>query len=110
MPTDRFTFPGHAGHDLAARLDLPEGPHLATAMLAHCFTCGKDIAASRRIADTDAPRPATATARGEEVTAGHHQVIAESASRQHGARAVDDVALGDRGQADAHATAPERHS
>ena len=23
MPTDRFTFPGHAGHDLAARLDLP---------------------------------------------------------------------------------------
>jgi len=50
MPTDRFTFPGHAGHDLAARLDLPEGPHLATAILAHCFTCGKDIAAARRIA------------------------------------------------------------
>ena len=50
MPTDRFTFPGHAGHDLAARLDLPDGPHLATAILAHCFTCGKDIAAARRIA------------------------------------------------------------
>ena len=50
MPTDRFTFPGHAGHDLSARLDMPEGPHLATAILAHCFTCGKDIAASRRIA------------------------------------------------------------
>ncbi len=49
MPTTRFTFPGHAGHDLAARLDLPDGPHLATALLAHCFTCGKDIAASRRI-------------------------------------------------------------
>jgi putative redox protein len=29
---------------------MPEGPHLATAILAHCFTCGKDIAASRRIA------------------------------------------------------------
>jgi putative redox protein len=50
MPTERFTFPGHAGHDLAARLDLPEGPHLATALFAHCFTCGKDIAAARRIA------------------------------------------------------------
>ena len=50
MPTDRFTFPGHAGHPLAARLDRPEGPHLATALFAHCFTCGKDIAAARRIA------------------------------------------------------------
>ncbi|ROU02372.1 bifunctional alpha/beta hydrolase/OsmC family protein [Histidinibacterium lentulum] len=49
MHTDRFTFPGHAGHLLAARLDLPEGPHLATALFAHCFTCGKDIPAARRI-------------------------------------------------------------
>src|SRR6056297_1261834 len=49
MPTERFTFPGHDGHDLSARLDLPDGPHLATALLAHCFTCGKDIAAARRI-------------------------------------------------------------
>ncbi len=50
MPTERFTFPGHAGDDLSARLDLPEGPHLATALFAHCFTCGKDIPAARRIA------------------------------------------------------------
>ncbi len=49
MPTDRITFPGHAG-TLDARLDLPEGPHLATAVFAHCFTCGKDIPAARRIA------------------------------------------------------------
>lgn len=49
MGMDRFTFSGHAGDDLAARLDLPEGPHLATALFAHCFTCGKDIAAARRI-------------------------------------------------------------
>jgi putative redox protein len=49
MPTDRFTFPGSTGADLAARLDMPDGPHLATAILAHCFTCGKDIAAARRI-------------------------------------------------------------
>ena len=50
MPTERFTFPGHSGDLLAARLDLPDGAPLATAVLAHCFTCGKDIAASRRIA------------------------------------------------------------
>ncbi|MBY6114803.1 bifunctional alpha/beta hydrolase/OsmC family protein [Mameliella alba] len=50
MPTERISFPGHAGDRLAARLDLPEGPLLATALFAHCFTCGKDIAAARRIA------------------------------------------------------------
>ena len=50
MPTERLTFPGHAGHPLAARLDLPDGPHLATALFAHCFTCSKDIPAARRIA------------------------------------------------------------
>jgi len=49
MPTDRISFPGHAG-TLDARLDLPDGPHLATAVFAHCFTCGKDIPAARRIA------------------------------------------------------------
>ncbi len=50
MSIERFTFSGHAGDDLAARLDMPEGPHLATALFAHCFTCGKDITAARRIA------------------------------------------------------------
>ncbi|QYX56743.1 bifunctional alpha/beta hydrolase/OsmC family protein [Roseovarius sp. SCSIO 43702] len=49
MPTERFTFTGHDGHDLSARLDLPDGPHLATALFAHCFTCSKDIPAARRI-------------------------------------------------------------
>ncbi len=49
MPTERITFPGHNGDALAARLDLPEGPHLATALFAHCFTCSKDIPAARRI-------------------------------------------------------------
>ena len=49
MPVERISFPGHAG-TLDARLDLPEGPHLATAVFAHCFTCGKDIPAARRIA------------------------------------------------------------
>jgi putative redox protein len=50
MPTEKFTFAGHSGHDLAARLDRPDGPQLATALFAHCFTCGKDIAAARRVA------------------------------------------------------------
>ncbi|MFA8442815.1 alpha/beta fold hydrolase [Yoonia sp.] len=50
MPTEKLTFAGHAGHMLAARLDMPNGPHLATALFAHCFTCSKDITAARRIA------------------------------------------------------------
>ena len=49
MGMERFTFKGHAGDALAARLDMPDGPHLATAIFAHCFTCGKDITAARRI-------------------------------------------------------------
>lgn len=49
MSMERFTFEGHSGDALAARLDLPDGPHLATALFAHCFTCGKDITAARRI-------------------------------------------------------------
>ncbi len=50
MPSKRITFTGHDGSQLAACLDMPEGPHLATALFAHCFTCSKDIAAARRIA------------------------------------------------------------
>lgn len=50
MPTERVTFPGHDGSLLNARLDLPTGPVLATALFAHCFTCSKDIPAARRIA------------------------------------------------------------
>lgn len=50
MPSERITFPGHDGIPLAARLDLPDGPVLATALFAHCFTCSKDIPAARRIA------------------------------------------------------------
>jgi putative redox protein len=50
MSIERFTFAGHSGAQLSARLDMPEGPHLATALFAHCFTCSKDIPAARRIA------------------------------------------------------------
>lgn len=50
MATERVTFKGHSGEDLAARLDLAEGPHLGTALFAHCFACSKDIHAAKRIA------------------------------------------------------------
>ena len=50
MAMEKLSFEGASGARLAARLDLPEGPHLATALFAHCFTCGKDILAARRIA------------------------------------------------------------
>jgi len=51
MTTERIDFPGHNRDLLAARLDLPKGRVLATAIFAHCFTCSKDIPAARRIAE-----------------------------------------------------------
>ena len=50
MPTERFQFTGEGGHQLAASLDLPEREPVAYALFAHCFTCGKDVLAARRIA------------------------------------------------------------
>ena len=50
MPTERFQFTSAQGHQLAAALDLPDGPPLAYALFAHCFTCGKDVLAAKRIA------------------------------------------------------------
>jgi uncharacterized OsmC-like protein/fermentation-respiration switch protein FrsA (DUF1100 family) len=50
MPTERFLFTGSEGHQLAASLDLPEREPMAYALFAHCFTCGKDVLAARRIA------------------------------------------------------------
>lgn len=50
MPTERFQFASSGGHQLAAALDLPDSPPLAYALFAHCFTCGKDVLAAKRIA------------------------------------------------------------
>ena len=50
MPIERFQFEGEGGHQLAAALDLPDGEPDAYALFAHCFTCGKDVLAARRIA------------------------------------------------------------
>lgn len=49
MKMEKLTFTGHSGDPLAGRLDLPDGPVLATALFAHCFTCSKDIPAAKRI-------------------------------------------------------------
>lgn len=46
----KITFPGSQGSSLAGLLENPDGPPLATVLFAHCFTCGKDIAAASRIA------------------------------------------------------------
>src|SRR6202165_4378446 len=50
VPTERFQFPGEGGYQLAATLDMPEREPLAYALFAHCFTCGKDVLAAKRIA------------------------------------------------------------
>ena len=50
MSNERFQFTGEGGHQLAAALDIPDGPVQAYALFAHCFTCGKDVLAAKRIA------------------------------------------------------------
>ena len=51
MPAERFDFPNTEGHNLAALLDSPPGEPRAYALFAHCFACGKDIHAAKRIAE-----------------------------------------------------------
>jgi uncharacterized OsmC-like protein/alpha-beta hydrolase superfamily lysophospholipase len=51
MRSERFEFPNAKGEKLAAVLDLPLGKPAAFALFAHCFTCGKDIPAAKRIAE-----------------------------------------------------------
>ena len=50
MPNERFQFSGSDGLKLAAALDLPDSDPVAYALFAHCFTCGKDVLAAKRIA------------------------------------------------------------
>ena len=51
MPSQRFDFPNAKGERLAALLDLPLDKPRAFALFAHCFTCGKDVHAAKRIAE-----------------------------------------------------------
>jgi uncharacterized OsmC-like protein/fermentation-respiration switch protein FrsA (DUF1100 family) len=50
VPTEKFQFTGSEGQQLAAALDMPDREPVAYALFAHCFTCGKDVLAARRIA------------------------------------------------------------
>jgi putative redox protein len=50
VPAERFDFVNAQGQRLAALLDMPLGEPKAYALFAHCFTCGKDVHAARRIA------------------------------------------------------------
>jgi uncharacterized OsmC-like protein/alpha/beta superfamily hydrolase len=51
MPAEKFDFRNAQGNTLAALLDRPDGPVRAVALFAHCFTCGKDNKAARRISE-----------------------------------------------------------
>jgi putative redox protein len=51
MRSERFNFPNAKGEQLAATLDLPLGLPTAFALFAHCFTCGKDNLAAKRISE-----------------------------------------------------------
>ena len=51
MRTERLEFPNAKGEKLSALLDLPLGKPAAFALFAHCFTCGKDNLAAKRIAE-----------------------------------------------------------
>jgi alpha/beta superfamily hydrolase len=49
MRSHPFEFDGERGTTLFGRLDLPDGPPHAFALLAHCFTCTKNSLAAVRI-------------------------------------------------------------
>ena len=44
-----FSFTSPAGYTLSGRLEMPDAPVRGWALLAHCFTCGKDSLAAVRI-------------------------------------------------------------
>jgi putative redox protein len=50
LKTEKISFPGSQGFELAARLDFPSAPPRAFALFAHCFTCSKQVLAAKYIA------------------------------------------------------------
>src|SRR5215467_10463397 len=56
MRAERFDFPNARGETLAALLQRPAGQPAAFALFAHCFTCGKDNLAAKRISEALAAR------------------------------------------------------
>ena len=51
MRTERLEFANVKGEKLAALIDLPLGIPNAFALFAHCFTCGKDNLAAKRVSE-----------------------------------------------------------
>ncbi|MEX3984850.1 alpha/beta hydrolase family protein [Paraburkholderia sp. EG287A] len=56
MTAQAFEFDGPRGYRLAGRLERPDGRTQGWAILAHCFTCGKDSLAASRLARALAAR------------------------------------------------------
>ncbi len=50
MPTEDLRFTGSTGDQLSGVLHLPEEPARGSILLAHCFTCSKDIQTMTRLA------------------------------------------------------------
>ncbi|MFT7221324.1 MAG: alpha/beta superfamily hydrolase [Candidatus Azotimanducaceae bacterium] len=49
MPKTKVEFQGASGELLAGLLEYPKQKATQTVVFAHCFSCGKDIAAASRI-------------------------------------------------------------
>lgn len=49
MTGSTCTFTNDGGHELAARLEHPQGPAVGAAIFAHCFTCSKDLRVERQL-------------------------------------------------------------
>lgn len=56
MATQVFEFDGPRGYRLSGKLDVPDGEAAGWAILAHCFTCGKDSLAATRVSRALAAR------------------------------------------------------
>ena len=50
MPTETLHFAGSTGARLEGALHTPEGPARGSVLLAHCFTCSKDLHTMTRLA------------------------------------------------------------
>ena len=73
VDSERITFEGASGEQLAARLDRPTGRSIrGYALFAHCFTCSKDVFAASRISKSLAER-GLATLRFDFTGLGHSE-------------------------------------
>jgi uncharacterized OsmC-like protein/alpha/beta superfamily hydrolase len=52
IKTLRVRFPGARGQLLSGRIDMPVSGAKSWALFAHCFTCSKDLYATKRISET----------------------------------------------------------